>query len=147
MKLLPDLIIGGARVDAPLGDAALTVLRAFSGASLAFGHGLGKMPPSAKFVAGVDALGFPAPHLFAWAAGLSELAGGLLLAIGLCTRPAAALACFTMLVAAFGQHASDPFARKELALLYAAIMFAFVIVGCGRFGVDALLRERESPVT
>lgn len=147
MKLLPDLVIGGARIDAVAGDAALTALRAFTGASLAFGHGLGKLPPTEKFVAGVEALGFPAPHLFAWAAGLSELVGGLLVAAGLATRPAAALACFTMAVAAFGQHAGDPYARKELALLYGVVLLAFVVVGCGRFGVDALLRERDSPAT
>lgn len=136
------LVFGGATFDRISGDAGLAVLRAFAGTSLALAHGLGKMPPSEKFVGGVSSLGFPAPELFAWAAGLAELVGGLLVAIGLCTRPAAAMAGFTMLVAAFGQHASDPFARKELALLYLSSMLCLLLVGSGRFGLDALIRRR-----
>lgn len=136
------LVFGGAQLDRISGDAGLALLRAFAGASLALAHGLGKMPPGEGFVRGVDALGFPAPALFAWAAALSELLGGLLVAIGLCTRPAAALAGFTMLVAALGQHANDPYARKELALLYLSVMLCFFLVGSGRFGLDALVRRR-----
>jgi putative oxidoreductase len=138
-------LLGNATVDCPWADGALTLLRVFAGLSLALAHGLGKLPPSERFVAGVADLGFPAPALFAWAAGLSEFLGGLLVAAGLATRPAAAFACFTMLVAAFGRHAADPFDKKELALLYAAIMLAFVLVGAGRFGLDALVRKKVAP--
>ena len=134
-------VLGAAEVDCPVADGALTLLRMFTGFALAFGHGLGKLPPSEKFVATVANLGFPAPGLFAWAAALSELGGGLLLALGLATRPAATAVAFTMLVAAVGQHWSDPFAKKELALLYGAIALAFVLLGSSRFGLDRLARR------
>lgn len=134
-------VLGAAEVDCPFADGALTVLRAFTGLALAFGHGLGKLPPSEKFVAGVTSLGFPAPGLFAWAAALSEFGGGVCLALGLATRPAATLVCFTMAVAAFGQHSSDPFDVKEKALLYGAIALTFVLLGSSRFGLDRLVRR------
>lgn len=134
-------VLGAAEVDCPVADGALTLLRAFTGLALAFGHGLGKLPPSEKFVAGVGSLGFPAPGLFAWAAALSEFGGGLLLALGLATRPAATLVCFTMAVAAFGQHWSDPFSKKEPALLFGTIALTFVLLGSSRYGLDRLVRR------
>jgi putative oxidoreductase len=140
-------LFGTSHLDCPVADGALTLLRVFAGLSLALAHGLGKMPPSEKFIEGVTNLGFPAPMLFAWSAGLAELAGGMLVAVGLATRPAAVFACFTMLVAAFGAHSADPFQKKELALLYATIMLAFVFVGAGRFGLDAFVRKQLAPST
>jgi len=124
------------------GDLGLLGMRLFAGLSLALAHGLGKIPPSERFIEGVAKLGFPAPAVFAWAAGLSEFAGGLLLAVGLCTRPAAALILTTMLVAGFGRHAQDPFATKEKAFLYAAIALACLGLGAGRVGLDSF-RERR----
>lgn len=136
------VVFGTAGVECPVGDAGLALLRVFAGLALALAHGLGKTPPTERFVENVAALGFPAPALFAWAASLAELGGGLLVALGLATRPAAAMAGFTMLVAAFGAHGADPFSEKELPLLYLAIMVAFVFMGSGRFGLDALVRRR-----
>ncbi len=141
VKAIGRVLFGTAGVECPVGDAGLTLLRVFAGLSLALAHGLGKMPPGEKFVAGVAELGFPAPGLFAWAAALAELAGGLLVAVGLATRPAAAMAGFTMLVAAFGRHAADPYAKKEMALLYLGIMLAFVVMGGGRFSLDVIVRR------
>jgi len=121
---------------------ALTLLRVFIGLCMAFSHGLGKIPPSEMLVGGVQALGFPMPELFAWAAGLAEFAGGILLALGLLTRPAAAFVVFTMAVAAFGAHAADPFGQKEMALLYLFASLFFVIHGAGRWSVDNILFKK-----
>jgi len=41
-----------------------------------------------------------------------------------------------MLVAALVVHAPDPFMRKELPLLYAAVFLVLVISGPGRYSVD-----------
>ena len=125
-------------------DLAFLVLRMFTGLAMALGHGMGKIPPSERFVNGVGELGFPVPLLFAWAAGLAEFAGGLLLAAGLFTRPAALMVLMTMLVAAFRRHAADPFDVKEKALLYAAIAFFFLIAGGGRLALDAWRGRRRS---
>ena len=121
----------------------LLVIRAGIGLMMAFSHGWGKFKIIDEFAAGVGKLGFPIPTFFAWAAALSEFLGGLLLALGLLTRPAAAMLLVTMLVAAFGQHASDPLRVKEMALLYATFALGFLLIGSGRFGVDALLSGRD----
>jgi putative oxidoreductase len=115
----------------------------FAGLALAFAHGRGKLPPSEKFITGAGELGFPWPAVFAWAAALSEFAGGILLAAGFWTRPAALMILITMLVAGFGRHAADPFNVKEKAFLYAAIALACLGLGGGRLALDALLRRRR----
>jgi putative oxidoreductase len=130
-----------------LADLGFTAMRVAVGLMMAFGHGLAKVPPSAGFVEAVGSLGFPSPAVFAWAAGLSELVGGLLVAAGFFTRPASLFLAVTMGVAAFLRHGADPlFSReglsKELALLYFAAAAAFLLAGSGRFGLGCLLRRR-----
>lgn len=124
-------------------ELAVTALRVFTGLSLAMAHGVGKIPPSEQFVAGVATLGFPAAVFFAWAAGLAEFFGGLLLAAGFFTRPAAFFIACTMIVAAFLQHAPDPFTVKERALLFLAIAIVFLVRGAGRWAVDRFFAPKR----
>ena len=124
-------------------DLGLLILRLGVGLTLAFAHGTGKVPPSPRFTEIVADMGFPAPALFAWAAGLSELVGGLLLALGLATRPAAFLATCTMAVAFFVRHAGDPFDSAEKSFLFLVGALALLAAGGGRYAVDAVFRRRE----
>jgi putative oxidoreductase len=142
MPTFKDLMVGGADGRSALLDFALLLLRAAAGASLALGHGLGKLPVSDQFVDGVAQMGLPAPAVFAWAAALSEAVGGALLAIGLLTRPAAFFILCTMATAFFVVHGADPFQNKELAMLYGVVALTFLLAGAGRYSVDALLRRR-----
>lgn len=137
------LLFGGAGGRTQAADVGLLLLRLFTGLALAFGHGIGKLPPSAGFVERTGSLGFPIPEFFAWAAGLAEFGGGLLLALGLMTRPASFFIGFTMLVAAFGRHAADPFGQKEKALLYLAIAMLYLLIGAGRYSVDHWLGKKS----
>lgn len=132
-------LFGGTREAGLPAEISMTALRVFAGLAMAFAHGWMKVPPPEMFVGGVAALGFPAPALFAWMAALAEFAGGLLLAAGFLTRPAALSVAVTMAVAAFGAHAADPFARKEMALLYLFVALIFVFRGAGRLSVDRLI--------
>lgn len=143
MKALIHKVLASRNFNTKYDDLALTVLRVFIGLTMAFSHGLGKIPPDEMLIGGVSALGFPAPELFAWLAGLAEFAGGVLLALGLLTRPAAAFVMITMLVAAFGAHAADPFAKKEMALLYLFTSLFFVLHGAGRWSMDHLLTKKK----
>ena len=120
-------------------DLGLALVRLGFGLSLALAHGLGKLMNSSQFVSGLAQGGFPLPSLLGWAAIAGEFAGGLLLAIGLFTRPAAALVMATLGVAAFHVHAADPFQKKELALAYVVISLAVLIAGPGRYSLDAWL--------
>lgn len=141
------LFFGGSGGAGALSDTGLLLLRLFGGLALALGHGLGKLPPSEGFIGRVGGLGFPAPEVFAWLSGLAEFGGGLLLAMGLLTRPAALIIALNMAAAAFLAHAADPFAGKEKALLFLAIAVCFLLTGPGRFSLDALLNRKPAGVS
>ncbi|NNE91759.1 MAG: DoxX family protein [Verrucomicrobiales bacterium] len=145
MSDLKSKLFGTCPYDAICTQACYAALRIFTGLGLALGHGLGKVPPAEKFVGLVSGLGIPAPGAFAWMAGLGELVGGILIALGLFTRPAAIVAGLTMLVAwythAFGplSEAKGTFADQEKALLYLFVLAVFCALGSGKFGLDRLV--------
>ncbi len=139
--MFKNLLFGGRGGAGPLADFGLLIVRVLAGLSLAVAHGWGKLPPSAGFIEGTANMGFPAPTFFAWMAALSEFGGGLLLALGLATRPAAFLIACTMATAGFVRHASDPYGKKELALVYLGVALLFLFSGSGRFGLDAWFRR------
>ncbi|WP_224243777.1 DoxX family protein [Hyalangium gracile] len=122
-----------------------TVVRVVFGLGLAFGHGWGKVSGGVTdFSQSVASLGFPFPVFFAWCAALTELVGGILIAVGFLTRPVSAMASFTMLVALYQHliHKGDPFTKAEKALLYLAVFVALSLIGAGPWSVDAKLRRR-----
>jgi putative oxidoreductase len=126
-------------------DLALVILRVGFGAALSLTHGRVKLAAPARFIEGLSKHGFPLPLFFGWAAILSEFAGGLLLAIGLLTRPAATFVLITLSVAAFDFHSADPFAKRELALAYSVVALAVAIAGPGRYSLDSWLALRDKP--
>ncbi|HEY1629378.1 MAG TPA: DoxX family protein [Tepidisphaeraceae bacterium] len=148
-----NLLFSGYGTSTKTGDVGLAVLRVGIGLLIGLGHGGSKLyhggqfGPPAPFVSGVASLGFPHPEFFAWCSTLTEFLGGLLLAAGLLTRPAALLLVFNMCVAVFGQHlhnpifSSDPHAvSKELALLYLLPTFCILLIGAGRISIDRIIR-------
>lgn len=118
-------------------DLGLLVARAWFGVVLAVHHGYGKAMNLGAFTGKVAAMHIPVPWLLGPLAGLGELLGGLMLALGLFSRGAAAWVLGVMLVAAFKVHGADPFGNKELALAYGAVALAVLIAGPGRFSIDA----------
>jgi putative oxidoreductase len=140
MSALTRFLKPSARGNADLG---LLLLRLGFGLTLAFGHGLGKALALGKFIKSVTRHGFPLPEVTAPLAMLSELAGGLLLALGLYTRPAACFVIATMLGAAFVAHGGDPFSKKEPALAYALVALVLLVTGPGRHSLDARLAKRR----
>lgn len=137
-----ELLVGKVSKHARSADLALLVLRVFAGLALAFLHGLGKIPPSDGFISGVAGMGLPWPTFFAWASGAAEFGGGLLLAAGLFTRPAAVLIILNMSTAVFLAHAGDPLGGRELAIFFGVVALVYLVRGAGRFSLDALLRNR-----
>ena len=76
-------------------------------------------------------------------AALSEFAGGLLLAVGFMTRPAAAAVLSTMAVAFFLAHSGDPFSTRELAFAYGVVALSLLASGAGAYSVDARIARRQ----
>src|SRR5881227_3750785 len=93
-------------------------------------------------------LGFPPggahPALFtlSWFQGIIELVGGLLLAIGLFTRPVAFILSGDMAVAYFMAHAPQNFFpiinRGDAAILYCFIFLYYWLAGGGEWSLDRL---------
>ena len=128
----------------PLGvDVALLLLRLWFGTSLALAHGLGKVTDLGGFTSKV-ADKVPLAALLGPAAALSEFLGGLLVALGLLTRPAAFLMFTTMMVAGLHIHSADPFAKKELAFAFGISALAILVAGPGRLSLDQWLLSRSN---
>jgi putative oxidoreductase len=106
-------------------------------------HGLQKL---VGMFGGMDGKGAAAafPSLLWWAA-LLECAGGVLIVIGLFTRPVAFLLCGEMAVAYFRVHAPRglwPVQNGgELAVLYCFIYLYLSSAGAGAISVDRLIRR------
>lgn len=75
-------------------------------------------------------------------AGLIELIGGTMIALGLFTSPVAFIASGEMAVAYFQQHFPQGFwpiqNGGELAALYCFVFLYFAAIGSGRWSVDSL---------
>jgi putative oxidoreductase len=111
---------------------AYTLLRIVAGLLFAV-HGAQKL---------FGVLGGQQPPMFSqvWAAGVIELAGGLLIAVGLLTSIAAFIASGEMAVAYFQAHAPKglwPVQNGgELAALYCFLFLFIATRGAGRYSVD-----------
>lgn len=125
----------------PFQPILLSVLRIISGL-LMMQHG------------GQKVLGFPAPSRAPFElmskigfAGVLELIGGLMLAIGLFTRPWAFILSGLMAFAYFMAHAGKGFWPMlnggELAVLYCFVYLYLSAAGGGSIGVDALLGKKK----
>lgn len=130
-------------------DLALLIIRLVVGGLVA-AHGLGKL--AGWFNAGfglagtahyLEGLGFRPGRLWAIVAGLTETAGGMLLAGGALTPLAGAAIAGTMLVAAATDHAGKgPWIFNggwEHVATNAAIALAIVGTGPGRLSLDRAL--------
>lgn len=146
-KVLQRFVFGGPCLTSWPAEITLMILRVTAGLCLALNHGFSKFPVGPDLIGGVQSAGFPFPTVSAWMAALGELVGGLLLAAGLFTRPAALWVAGVMGGAAFIVHQTSftgeaPFGDAEMAVLYLAIAIAFIGVGSSRTGLDQLIWRR-----
>src|ERR1041384_1725505 len=89
-----------------------------------------------------EKLGFKPGRLFATAAALGEVAGGLLIALGLFGPVGPAIVVSIMIVAAVTVHWHGVFATAngvEVPLLYATVAVALALTGFGLYSLDAAL--------
>ncbi len=87
------------------------------------------------------------PFGFLLFAGILEFGGGLLILLGLFTRPIAFILSGMMAVAYFMGHASGGFLPLvnggEPAVLYCFVFLYFVFAGGGEWSVDRLISKRD----
>lgn len=119
-----------------LHNIGLLLLRGIPSLIMIFVHGLPKLQ---NLLAGNFSFPNPigigeAPSLFL--AVIGEFVAPILLIFGYKTRIATIPALATMMVAAFVTHGADPFAKKELAVLYAVFFVVVFFTGPGKFSID-----------
>ncbi|WP_289042302.1 DoxX family protein [uncultured Aliiroseovarius sp.] len=116
-----------------------SVLRIMA-ALIFFAHG------TAKILGFPTSDGMPDPFTMGWTAGVLELVGGALLALGLFTRSVAFVLSGQMAVAYFIAHTPHSFYPAlnggDAAILYCFVFLYLVFAGPGPWSVDALRNPR-----
>jgi putative oxidoreductase len=124
-------------------------------------HGWAKLSKGPEhFGALLQQLHVPFPQLMAWISALTELLGGLALLAGLLVSLTAIPLICTMLVAMFTIHIHYGFSAVktigltakgpvfgppgyEINLIYIAALLALLLLGAGRYSLDAILAKRK----
>lgn len=70
---------------------------------------------------------------------LAEFVCSILLILGVATRLSVIPLLLGMLVAGLMVHGIDPFAAKELSLLYGVVYFMLIFTGPGKYSIDQLI--------
>ncbi|MCZ4090721.1 DoxX family protein [Sinorhizobium psoraleae] len=122
----------------PLGTFAETLLRVLAGALLVT-HGYGKILDPFGAVGMVEGLGFYPGAFWSPLLAATEFFGGIFIAIGLLTRPAAFAATIVLLVTVYfhGIVQGQGLGGAEKSILWAAITFFFTVRGANSQSVDA----------
>ena len=131
----------------PEPNLAYLALRVFVGVAL-FTHGYPKLTGGPDAWRGIGAvmgnIGVPGPAVFwGFMAAFAESVGAIMLAIGLFAPLAAFLIAFTMLIAVFVVHGSDPFSKMELGLMFLFTSLLFLFKGAGSYSIDRWLPQRK----
>lgn len=123
-----------------LGEISETILRVVAGLALVT-HGYGKILNPFGATGMVEGLGFYPGVLFSPLLAITEFFGGILIALGLLTRPASFAAMFVLLVTVYFHWVvqGEGFQGAEKSILWAAIFLFFAIRGGNRHSVDAKL--------
>jgi putative oxidoreductase len=125
-------------------EITLTLLRVAAGLMFAQ-HGAQKLLGAFGGMGGSGATAGPFTQM--WLAGVLELVGGILIALGLLTRVVAFLLSGQMAVAYFTAHAGSGFwpivNQGELAALYCFVFLYFSSRGAGRYSLDAIVFRRH----
>lgn len=144
MKLLNTLLSSKAGVAALILRVPVGLILAAHGAQKLFawfgGYGL---EGTGQWMASI---GLEPGYWLAMMAGSAEFFGGIALAIGLLTRPAAVVAGFTMLIAIFSVHISNGLFMAnngyEYALTLLVVTVVLAIQGAGSFSLDNVLAKK-----
>lgn len=125
---------------AALSPLAETLLRVLAGIMLAV-HGWPKIQNPMGLTGMVESIGFAPSWFWAFALAITEFFGGLLLIVGLFTRPVAAAATVVLLVTVWFHwvQLGQGWKGSELSMIWAAVTFLFVARGAGRFSVDRVI--------
>ncbi|MGB9622013.1 MAG: DoxX family protein [Brevinematia bacterium] len=129
-------------------DLGVFILRVLSGGMLLIFHTLGKVTGfysflnngNWKFVNTLSSVGFPLPVLFAIIFVIVEFFATIFVIVGFFTRISAGLLTFLMLIFVYFHPKFG--ISFELGLLYLSIFLVLLLIGGGKYSVDAYLRRK-----
>ena len=141
------LLLGSAQQNTLGQNIGFLLLRFFVGLALCtvfekFFPKNGIWGPQEWFIQDTADMGFPCPLFFAWAAVLSEFFGGILLMLGLFTRPAALLNVFVTFTATFIYHDGDIGNSGLTSFFFMIMCLCILLFGPGKFSLDYLIRQK-----
>jgi putative oxidoreductase len=118
----------------------LLIIRVGFAATMAIAHGLPKLLNFSKMMHNFpDPIGL-GPVISLALVVSAEFLCAILVTVGIFTRYTVVPLVINMAVAFFVMHASDPFAKKELAFLYLMAFAGILAAGPGKFSADGLFR-------
>src|SRR4030095_1466647 len=134
-------------------DIGLLFIRLGLGFGFIFVHGWGKISGGpelwGKLGSSMSNLGITfAPEFWGFMSAPAEFGGGILLLLGLFTRPAAFFMAFNMFVAQM-QHFSklDPWNKVIYPMELFAVFMGLIFLGAGKYSLDYLLfRKRNEKI-
>jgi putative oxidoreductase len=128
------------RLYAALHDGAETLLRVIAGGILAI-HGSKKIADPLGASGMVESLGFYPGAFWSVLLSCTEFFGGILILLGLLTRPAAFAGLIVLVVTVWFHWivAGQGFAGAEKSILWAAMLAFFVVRGGNRHSLDAAI--------
>lgn len=133
-----------SKPDGAVASTILLIVRIVFGVLL-MNHGIEKWANYQELSAVFpDPLGIGSPLSLGLAI-FGEMACSMAFIIGFLYRLAMLPMIFTMGVAFFVVHGSDPFAVKELAFVYLVVFVLMYIAGPGKFAVDHWLSKTFAP--
>lgn len=97
--------------------------------------------PQEWFIQDTANMGFPFPTFFAWVAVLSEFFGGILLMIGVFTRPAAVLNVMVTFTSTFIYHKGDIGKAGLLSFFFMIMCLCILLFGPGKFSLDYFINK------
>ena len=134
----PAMVPALQRLYRPFDTVAETVLRVVAGALLVT-HGYSKILDPFGAAGMVEGLGFYPGAFWSLLLSATEFFGGILVAIGLFTRPASFAAMIVLLVTVYfhGIVQAQGLGGAEKSILWAAIFLFFAVRGSNAHSVDA----------
>lgn len=121
-----------------LRESSETLMRVVAGGAL-FIHGLGKIGQPFATIDMVEGLGFVPGVFWSPLLAVTEFAGGILIALGLFTRPAAFAGMIVLLVTVWFHWVTlgQGYGGAEKSILWAAMLAFFAVRGGNRHSLDA----------
>lgn len=142
-------LFGGFQRNSTSQNIGFFILRFFVGLALCtvfekFLPKNGIWGPQEWFIQDTANMGFPFPAFFAWLAVLSEFFGGILLMLGLFTRPAALMNFFVTFTATFVYHKGAIAEEGLLSFFFMIMCSCIFLFGPGQFSLDYLLKRKTT---